>query len=265
MFSRKNFNNEQAYGTMKNFEKSLYEATLVAFGKVLAKHNLFSQGTILKDVGKEIIDYLKSQGFEYEETGELADLKNLTDCFVKNRFADKLEVVPADKGSKYTWHNLYGIDAYKALYNIVDNPFLSCPLNLCLYYIADKHQKEFIIHDKTFDMESKTVVSQYEVVNKQVPETQNLDPLVIENIRLYELAEERAQKLEKALNELKVLRGIIPICSNCKKIRNDKGYWEQVESYISQHSEAEFSHGICPDCVRKLYPDNDDVLKGSKR
>ena len=64
-------------------------------------------------------------------------------------------------------------------------------------------------------------------------------------------------ELEKALQEVKTLRGIIPICSACKKIRNDDGYWNQIESYISQHSEAEFSHSICPDCAKKLYPDLD--------
>ena len=50
---------------------------------------------------------------------------------------------------------------------------------------------------------------------------------------------------------------ILPICANCKKIRDDKGYWSQIESYIEDHSEAEFSHGICPDCAKELYPDLD--------
>ncbi|MEW6234101.1 MAG: GAF domain-containing protein [Candidatus Omnitrophota bacterium] len=61
-------------------------------------------------------------------------------------------------------------------------------------------------------------------------------------------------KLKNAFEEIKVLRGIIPICSNCKKIRDDAGYWQQVEVYISHHTEASFSHGICPDCIKKLYP-----------
>ena len=61
--------------------------------------------------------------------------------------------------------------------------------------------------------------------------------------------------LEMALNDLKILRGIIPICANCKKIRDDSGYWNQVENYIRDHSEARFSHGICPDCMQRLYPD----------
>lgn len=63
------------------------------------------------------------------------------------------------------------------------------------------------------------------------------------------------QNLEQALGEIKTLSGLIPICSNCKKIRDDKGYWQQVEIYVRDHSEAEFSHGICPDCLEKLYPD----------
>ena len=62
-------------------------------------------------------------------------------------------------------------------------------------------------------------------------------------------------ELKGALDEIRSLRGILPICSNCKKIRDDKGYWNQLEKYISDHSEAVFSHGICPECAEKLYPD----------
>jgi len=51
------------------------------------------------------------------------------------------------------------------------------------------------------------------------------------------------------------MRGLIPICASCKNIRDDKGYWKQVEVYIQEHSEADFTHSICPDCARKLYPD----------
>jgi PAS domain S-box-containing protein len=61
--------------------------------------------------------------------------------------------------------------------------------------------------------------------------------------------------LQEAVASVKSLSGLLPICANCKKIRDDKGYWSQVENYISQHSEATFTHGICPDCIKKLYPD----------
>ena len=62
-------------------------------------------------------------------------------------------------------------------------------------------------------------------------------------------------ELEEALSQVKTLSGMLPICASCKKIRNDQGYWEQIEQYIGEHSEAVFTHGICPDCVKRLYPD----------
>jgi len=73
--------------------------------------------------------------------------------------------------------------------------------------------------------------------------------------------EKANQELKNALAEIKTLRGIIPICSNCKKIRDDQGFWQQVESYVMKHTEASFSHGICPECVEKLYGDLDFIKK----
>ncbi|MFH1985336.1 MAG: HAMP domain-containing protein [Pseudomonadota bacterium] len=69
-------------------------------------------------------------------------------------------------------------------------------------------------------------------------------------------------ELQVALAQVKTLRGLLPICASCKKVRDDKGYWSQIEIYVADHSEAEFSHGICPDCVRRLYPDAVDVIDG---
>lgn len=66
--------------------------------------------------------------------------------------------------------------------------------------------------------------------------------------------------LETALSEIKTLSGLLPICASCKKIRDDKGYWNQIETYISSHSAAEFSHSICPDCIKKLYPELADSI-----
>jgi CheY-like chemotaxis protein len=62
-------------------------------------------------------------------------------------------------------------------------------------------------------------------------------------------------ELREALANVKVLRGLLPICASCKKIRDDKGYWEQIEVYIRDHSDADFTHGLCPDCIKKFYPD----------
>jgi DNA-binding response OmpR family regulator len=65
----------------------------------------------------------------------------------------------------------------------------------------------------------------------------------------------RTQELEHALREVNVLRGFIPICAHCKRVRTDTGDWQRIEDYIQQHSEAEFSHGICQECMRNAYPD----------
>jgi hypothetical protein len=66
---------------------------------------------------------------------------------------------------------------------------------------------------------------------------------------------EENNKLKDYISEIKTLRAILPICSNCKKIRDDEGYWQEVESYFGAHSETMFSHGICPDCAKRLYPE----------
>lgn len=76
--------------------------------------------------------------------------------------------------------------------------------------------------------------------------------------RLLETQDQLARQvceLRQALDDIKTLQGILPICMHCKKIRNDKGYWEQVEGYISHHSEALFTHSICPECMQKHYPE----------
>jgi len=73
--------------------------------------------------------------------------------------------------------------------------------------------------------------------------------------RLLRRKTELETRIQEAIANIKVLGGLIPICSSCKKIRDDKGYWDKLEAYIQTHSEAKFSHGICPDCAKKLYPD----------
>ena len=69
----------------------------------------------------------------------------------------------------------------------------------------------------------------------------------------------RNEELEKAFQEIKVLRGFIPVCATCKKIRNMEGSWQQMESYFQQHSDVKFSHGICEICMKKHYPDYKDT------
>jgi len=81
---------------------------------------------------------------------------------------------------------------------------------------------------------------------------------ITERKRAEEDRERLIKELKDALNKVRTLSGMIPICSSCKKIRTDRGYWTQIEAYIRDHSEAEFTHSICPECMKKLYPDEVD-------
>ncbi len=72
----------------------------------------------------------------------------------------------------------------------------------------------------------------------------------------------RNTELKEALAKIKTLSGLIPICASCKKIRDDKGYWNQLEVYMHDHADAEFSHGYCPECIKKLYPQYQEKTSG---
>jgi AmiR/NasT family two-component response regulator len=87
--------------------------------------------------------------------------------------------------------------------------------------------------------------------------------MIIAFARFSDLMELRRlnEELQKALDKVKVLSGLLPICSHCKKIRDDQGYWQAVEAYIIERSDARFSHGICPDCMNKYYSSYSDKIR----
>ena len=85
---------------------------------------------------------------------------------------------------------------------------------------------------------------------KAIIETGCMKPYAL----LFRNLKKSEEELRDALNKVKTLKGIIPICCRCKKIRNDKGYWQQVETYIEEHSDADFSHSLCWECAKELYP-----------
>jgi hypothetical protein len=91
-------------------------------------------------------------------------------------------------------------------------------------------------------------------------ETQYLDELTRINNELVNLQRRLAKKnqeLEEALARIRQLSGILPICMHCKQIRDDEGYWNRLEEFIQNHSDAEFTHAVCPSCIEKYYPDGD--------
>ena len=96
----------------------------------------------------------------------------------------------------------------------------------------------------------------YEIIFKELDDSnKSLNKEIQARIRSEKERERVIKKLQTALSEVKTLSGLLPICSHCKKIRDDKGYWNKIETYISNHSNAMFSHGICEECVKKLYPE----------
>jgi DNA-binding response OmpR family regulator len=78
---------------------------------------------------------------------------------------------------------------------------------------------------------------------------------------------EKVEELSQALAEVRTLKGIVPICANCKNVRDDQGYWNRVETYLNEHTEADFTHAVCPDCMKRLYPQfkDDDSAPAKKR
>lgn len=142
----------------------------------------------------------------------------------------------------------------------------------------EKVLKSYLIFECSFIFISSIFVyfisSKYDIFEKIVEfsrdhEGWECDEIIIVSVFLMFLFAllliRRWRDLKRAMREIKELKGIIPICSSCKKIRDDKGFWHQVDAYVSNHTRAEFSHGICPECSKKLYPEYFDntIKKGT--
>ena len=98
--------------------------------------------------------------------------------------------------------------------------------------------------------------------------TMVLAVLIAHRVRVRQLVareQELGRRVKEALAEVKTLSGLLPICSNCKSVREDGGYWHRIESYIQSHSQAQFTHGICPDCMVKLYPEESKRIAGREK
>ena len=140
---------------------------------------------------------------------------------------------------------------YNELYNKWFGPILprpSVPLTLILKYLL------FTLGPILFLL---AMAGLWYLKREVARKTQSLRAEIKERRQAEEEKEKLIVELQKALDEVKTLGRLLPICASCKKIRDDKGYWNQLESYIQEHTGTAFSHGICPDCAKKLYPDLD--------
>ncbi|MFZ2631520.1 MAG: hypothetical protein WA081_09760 [Desulfosalsimonadaceae bacterium] len=121
---------------------------------------------------------------------------------------------------------------------------------------AARRLNNVIMESLTYRYEKIQLLNDLQNEKKQVMGLNKQLERDIEKRKLTEKEKERLiAELQKALGEVKTLSGLIPICAHCKKVRDDKGYWNQIESYIHERSDADFSHSICPACAKILYPD----------
>ena len=136
----------------------------------------------------------------------------------------------------------------------------NCPLTQIL-----KGQEEFICQpQKEYNNEMHYFIVTARPYYGQEHEIQGVIESFQDITAIKELEKDKEKlitELQESLKKVKLLSGFIPICASCKKIRDDKGFWNQVEAYITNHSEAKFSHSICPECAKKLYPELDTIRK----
>ncbi|MBU1231371.1 MAG: response regulator [Proteobacteria bacterium] len=146
---------------------------------------------------------------------------------------------------------LLGQHCYQAIYKR-DRPFPDCPH---LQAIAENRPVSVEIHESHLGFPLLVTCSPCFHDDGTLLGSINVGRNISQQKKVEKEREDMINKLQEALAKVKLLSGIIPICASCKKIRDDKGYWNQVEAYIRDHSDAQFSHGICPDCARELYPE----------
>ena len=131
----------------------------------------------------------------------------------------------------------------------------SCPLTRILKgekeVVSDMIKHDINGQEKTFIVTARPFLNAQKEVIGIVESFQD----ITERKRAEDAKVDLINELQNTVEQVNILSGMLPICASCKNIRDDKGYWNKIESYIRNHSKVEFSHGICPDCAQKLYPD----------
>jgi PAS domain S-box-containing protein len=146
--------------------------------------------------------------------------------------------------------NIIGQECFKVTHNVDLACWLTekhCPVRVAF----ELKEKTRVIHQHVRG--GRTVIE--EVIAAPIFDDEGEVNFIVEELNDVTELIKSIEVVEHLKKELKILRGIIPICAACKKVRDDKGYWQQVDAYVRDRSEAEFSHSICPECREKLYPD----------
>jgi len=156
--------------------------------------------------------------------------------------ADKLGVAPGEATGLTCYEHVHGTKA----------PPSGCPHSLLL---GDGREHSAEIFEERLGGDFIVTVNPLHDAKGRLVGSVHVARDITERKAAEKEREKLIRELKDALANVKQLSGLLPICSGCKKIRDDKGYWNRIENYIQDHSEADFSHGICPECVKKLYPD----------
>lgn len=167
------------------------------------------------------------------------------DMTIRERSAEKLVPVVLEKLEGSKWEGLdtnvkkYGLKSYIGFPVLLGGKVVG---SLCAADVVGRKYSR--IEKDILEAFSKAVTLEEERKLAQ-------EKLTRTNTKL----KEKNREIKKALSEVKTLSGLLPICASCKKIRDDKGYWNRLEAYIYEHTDARLSHGYCPDCLKKLYPE----------
>jgi len=150
-----------------------------------------------------------------------------------------------------------GANDFSVTHGLIENIMLSeylvfgfC-ISVFLLFLREERQAQETIRRLNIHLDD-------EVKKKTEKLTETISMLNLENEERKRAEQEREKvikELQSALKDIKTLSGLLPICASCKKIRDDKGYWNQLEQYIHEHSQANFTHSLCPECAKKLYPE----------
>jgi signal transduction histidine kinase len=205
----------KAKDPQEELAKVLYEAVLYSFGRVLAKYDAFSSELMIKDIGRSIKDYLQVKGVLFEE-GESPEeaVSNIVRALAERGFVEELEIEKTNGKIRAVWKNLLGAEAYEKLFSETGNAFISCPLNALLVAALEKYDSTLAAHELKFDLEKNLVETLEEITPIESLKGKALNPLVLENARLYELARQRAEELEKRNKELAALYAVTKVASS---------------------------------------------------
>ncbi|MDX2471722.1 MAG: ATP-binding protein [SAR324 cluster bacterium] len=210
---------------MDQFKRDLYDAVIFSYGKILSKYDPNSYDILIKEIGKEMQEYLAEAGYAIEETGTIEDVGKVIELFVANGFASSIEVSPGRDADIVKWHDLYGWKAYEKLQTETANPFISCPLNAILYNLAGQYGKTLRLYGHHFDAKTGITESEEGIVDKTTEPTE-FKQIPLEAANLYELAQEQRLRLEDSLRHLTA--EVEAHKETEKKLRNQKDLLDQI-------------------------------------